>query len=747
MMRPASFPWSVRQSAARCLVLATFSIVLATACGKDKEPQASAQTIPPASIPGKKGLEGKQVPTAESRGPEHALYSLIDNRLSAHAQRGGGPVVIGGSAGFVKYLRFRKSDMGWNIRAQREGKKVAIMGGKTGRLDVPLTAQQAAGKPALRMRVHNDSARALSIRINGQQKNEIGHRVEAGWSTISVDVPEGLLKAGENEILLFTGAGQPMALEWLQVGGQAGDDTPAIYDPGKKSLVLPRDGGLVYYVTVPDKGRVTGDLNDATCKVAVRATPDGDGEITGELAGNGSAVDLAGLAGRPVRLELTGKDCEVAHLSGAALVVPGPGPTMVKRQAAPPKYVILWIMDSLRADRVRPFNPKARPETPTFERLGKEGAVFTQAYVQGNESRVSHASLWSALYPVKHNMIAPKAKLDSKWTTIDELMRDAGMFTSGVSANGYVDSRWGFGTAWNTYHNHIHEKSGLTGADVMGRAIKTIEGKTDPWFLYIGTIDTHVSWRPKAPWISKYHPASYDGRFAKRFSGEDAGKGDKLNMTQAEIEWVRALYDSNVSYQDDLLRQLLDKLKEWGIADQTMIVITSDHGDEQWEDGRVGHGASLRETLVHVPLLIHYPAMVPARMITEGVDVLDVMPTVADLLGAKMDEEWQGESLLPLAHGVGAGYPRMSLASQYEGAHVGRIGAWKLRAPGSASPNLYNVSRDPDERTDLTGKNPVAYRFMADPLWLKRAYNADWKKRFWGNAANVTGAFPEHFGE
>ncbi len=735
------------------IIWAVFLAGAGTACGKGKDsPEKNPKGVPPATIPGKgleagpgKGKDPKgQVPRAESRGPEHAVYSLIDNRMSAHLQRGGGLAVNAGSAGFVKYMRFGRSKLNWKIRSERDGKKVAIMDGKTGRIDVPLTAAQASGSPTFRMRVHNEAAKALSLRINGDQKQEISQQMTAGWSTVSVTVAEGLLKEGENEILIFTGKGKPTALEWVQIGGKtSGDEAPELYDPGKKSLILPEAGGVVYYAMIPKNGRLTGDLNDPTCKAAVSVVAEGGKSAKGTLVGNGSAVDLAELSGRPARIELLGQGCKSARLGNAALVVPGEAPTM-KERGEKPKYVVLWIMDSLRADRVRVFNPDARPETPTFDRLAKDSAMFLQTYVQGNESRVTHASIWSSLYPVKHNMLKPKAKLGGEWTTVDEVARSAGMYASGVTANGYVARKWGFGDSWNKYANHIHEGGGLKGQEVFDAAIATVDGKTDPWFLYIGTIDTHVSWRPKEPWIGKYHEP-YTGRFAKRFSGADAGK--KLNMTDAEIKWVRAVYDSNVSYQDDLLKQLLEKLESWGIAEQTMLIVTADHGDEQWEEGRVGHGGSLRDTLVHVPMLVHYPKMVPARAVSEGTEVIDIVPTIADALGVEMDKEWQGESLLPLANGVGAGYPRMSLASQYEGSHAARIGAWKLRAAGSSKPQLYNLKREPEEKTDLADKSHIARRFVADPLWLLRAYNRDWRKSQWGNAANVTAAFPAHFGE
>ena len=725
---------------------------VSTACGKGEDSQTKGNPTvasndghktPPTTDP--------KPPQAKPRGPEHAVYSLVDNRLSAHVQRAGGIVLVGGSAGFVKYLRYGKSKLPWKIQQTRDGEKVAVMGGKTSGLNIPLTAAQAKGTPTLRMRVHNGNGRALTVRVNGQQKKEITKQMTAGWSTVEIEMPDGLLREGENHVLIFTGKGEPMALSWLQLGGQpyatAGENAraPAFYDSARKGLVVSEGGGVTFYVMTPEKGIVTGDIVDSSCPgIEVKATAQNGQSVTGQLVGTGAGVSLSKLAGQPIRLELTGaKGCSTAALANAALVVPGKA-AEVKRGKAP-KYVVFWIMDSLRADRVSAFNPKARAKAPNYEKLAKTGATFLQAYVQGNESRVSHASMWSSLYPVKHNMISPKAKLAAKWTTIDEVAKKAGLYTSGVSANGYVAKKWGFGSSWNKYSNHIHEKKGLKGKDVYEAAMATVEGKTDPYFLYLGTIDTHVSWRPKKPWIDELHPEPYKGRFAKRFSGEDAEK--KLKLSDAEIKWVRALYDSNVSYQDELLGRLLTELENRGIADETMIIITADHGDEQWEHDRVGHGASLRETLVHVPLLVHYPPLLPGGNVREGAEVVDILPTVADALGQPIDAEWQGQSLIPVAHGVGAGYPRMSMASQYERAHVARMGEWKLRASGGAKPDLYNVAKDPFEKKNLVGKNHIARRFLADPLWLLRAFNKDWRKSEYGNAANVTAAFPAKFGE
>jgi arylsulfatase A-like enzyme len=425
--------------------------------------------------------------------------------------------------------------------------------------------------------------------------------------------------------------------------------------------------------------------------------------------------------------------------------VPGEAPA-VKRGDAP-KYVLFIIMDSLRADRVRAFNPKARPEAPNFEKLAESSTLFMQHYVQGNESQVSHASMWTSMYLAKHRASAMKDRLPERYVTIDDVAKKAGKYVAGVSANGYIRPARGFGTSWDKFINHIESSLGLKGIDVMEKGLSFITPKKDqPWFLYLGLIDTHVTWRAKQPWMDKYD-GGYKGRFADSF-GDDGTKGFAKDLSDREKDHVRALYDSNVSYQDDLLGKLIAKLEEWGIYEQTMIVITADHGDEQWEDGRVGHAGSQKETLIHVPLVIHYPPMFPAAKIESGTEGIDITPTIADALGVAHDPEWQGQSLMPLANGQVA-YPLMATSSQYENFHGGRLGHWKIRVAGAGKPELYDLEKDGGERKDLFGTPGVAIasRLMLDPIWMLRSWNVEWKKSQWGNAAGVSSRFAADLGE
>jgi arylsulfatase A-like enzyme len=694
-------------------------------------------------------VDAPQTPPARAaaRGPERAVYSLVDNRLSAHLTRGGGLLLPAGSAGFAKYIRFGNMMKGgkkaWDLRQTEGGVKVARMTGKSASVFVPLSAAQAA-KSIVRLRVFSKADGAISLKVNDNK--DINGKLANGWSTVELTVPAGQLRDGENGLSFFAKPSEA-AVAWVQIGGAVspGDDgSVQFYDPAQKALQLPKESTLSYYVMVPEKAKLTGDLSDGSCQIGVLATAEDGSTAEGKLTGTGSAVDLASLSGKAVRLDLEGMGCARSSLSSAALVVPGSAP-QVKR-GTPPKYVVFVIMDSLRADRVRPFNPKARPEAPNFEKLAETSALFTSNYVQGNESQVSHAAMWTSMYLAKHKAIEMKDILADKYVTIDEVAKKSGKLTAGASANGYIRPKRGYGASWDKYINHIESSLGLKGADVMEKGLSFITPKKDqPWFLYLGLIDTHVTWRAKQPWMNKYD-GGYKGRFATEYGDDGPGGSNGKDLTDREKDHVRALYDSNVSYQDELLGQLVAKLESWGIWDQTMLIVTADHGDEQWEDGRVGHGGSSRETLVHVPLVIHYPPMFPAGKFAEGTEGIDIVPSLADALGVPTDPEWQGQSLIPLANGAG-GYPLMSFSSRYELSHAARIGHWKANLMATGAPKVYDLAKDKGEKTDVYGKAAIGTRLVLDPAWLLRTWNTEWKKSQWGNPAAVSSRFAADLGE
>jgi arylsulfatase A-like enzyme len=168
-----------------------------------------------------------------------------------------------------------------------------------------------------------------------------------------------------------------------------------------------------------------------------------------------------------------------------------------------------------------------------------------------------------------------------------------------------------------------------------------------------------------------------------------------------------------------------------------MIIYTSDHGEEFWDHGRIGHGQSLRQELIHIPLWIYYPPLFPGgKVVEEGAELVDLLPTMAEAFGVPVPKDVQGESLISVAQGIGQGYPRPAIASQYELAHVMRLGRYKLWVGGSGQVKLYDGQDDPGEQKELNQSDPLALRFVTDAMGIWMAYQGQWKKSRWGVASN-----------
>lgn len=681
-----------------------------------------------------------------ARADHHPVYSLVDNRPLAHLQSRGGLYIEAGAPGMARYIHFSRPTT-WSLRATEEGRKVAVASARA-KLEVPLTAAQAqAGVMWLGLK----SPALSTVRVEAGGKTSDTVTLQPGWQVAEVKLPAGALAVGENELTLrfaklgtFAGHKGGAAVEFIQLGGSAPTQADAAT---KGKLMLPSGGGAAYYVWVPAGGVLSAQGQGGGCQVEASV----DGKRVGELRLDGSALDLSAHQKRFVRLDLavTGS-CSAVTLDRADLEESGPAPKLATPK--PPRNVIVWVSDATRADKFKIFNPKTRVETPFFSELAKRATIFSSAYVQGNESRVSHASLFSSLYPSVHKMIPANAKLSSAFTILPEVLHAAGRYAVGIMGNGFITARWGFGDGWDVLKNHIHDGGGLSAEALLSDAIKTMDPHADkPFFLYIGTIDCHVSWRAHEPWVSRYDAPSYQGAYIKFLSGTDAEKigSHKLKVSARDQQRIEAIYDSDVSYTDATVAKLFDWLKAKGHADDTMVIFTADHGDELWDHGKIGHGQSLYDELVHVPLVIYYPPLFPAgRHVTEGVDILDLMPTIADALGVKIPAAAQGESLVPLASGVGGGYPRPAIASQYELAHAMRLGGWKLWVGGSGQTRLNHVAVDRGEQRELWDNkaSAVEQRALTDAMGLWMANRDEWKKRRWGVSSNLLPAFAKDMG-
>ncbi|HEX4453093.1 MAG TPA: sulfatase, partial [Kofleriaceae bacterium] len=382
--------------------------------------------------------------------------------------------------------------------------------------------------------------------------------------------------------------------------------------------------------------------------------------------------------------------------------------------AEPPRFVIAWSMGSIRGDRL----PGAH--TPNVDELVRSSARFTAAYAQGNESQASYASLWTALYPAVHGVRlagpAPRTQvLAGRFATWATELQAAGIATFAATSSSYLaDRRTGFQRGFTKF---------VGSPNPIDAALELIGASRDqPAFVMIATTDG---------------AKPFDGN-ATQLGIKPGAMGCSLVPAADVIARLRDVYASEASYDDAQLGRLVAQLKTWGIWDQTMLIVTSDHGEELFEDGRCGHGTSLRESVVRVPLVIHDPARFPAgATIEQGVELVDLLPTILAALGKPALASAQGE---PLERSIGQTWPRPAYASMFEYAHAMRIGRWKIRVGQTALPLVDDVVSDPNETVDMTGRHPVERRMLTDNLGLFLAQRAHWQKATWGETTNVTAA-------
>jgi arylsulfatase A-like enzyme len=186
----------------------------------------------------------------------------------------------------------------------------------------------------------------------------------------------------------------------------------------------------------------------------------------------------------------------------------------------------------------------------------------------------------------------------------------------------------------------------------------------------------------------------------------------------------------------------LADLKAAGLYDSSVVIVISDHGDEFWDHGDVGHAQGPHQELVHVPFMIHAPGLLPAgRVIETEVEAMDLAPTALDLAGIPVPDSMQGQSVVSTALDEMAHTPASSLTQNGTMARGLKSGRYRFIHSGVGHMELYDEIEDPREHTELVGKRPIALRQMRNILSLQVGFENVWKKHAWGSPASPTEAF------
>jgi choline-sulfatase len=616
-----------------------------------------------------------------------------------------------------------------------------------------------ARQVALRVRTRGPP-RPIAIQIDGRPVGRA--RVGPAWSTMSVPLAPESVGPGPHEVGISVEG--PVRggidVDWLWLGRtrdgvfpQAGPRVaPMTFGEGtRRALLAPTPRGYAFYLEVPPKASLVFDYGGENgTKFIVRARVDrgpGPRVVFQALAEPGrwkeAVVDLAPLAGKAVKLELITQDAISAGWGDPEIMVPRepspPAPAAGSRK--PARNVILLVIDTVRADVFRPFNGKSTVRTPNFERLAEESTVFTSAYAAENWTKPSVATILSGLYPTTHGTKEDGDVLSADARLLSEHLKRKSFATAAFIANGYVSDKFGFKRGWDSYTNYIRENKPSEAVHVFGDALKWINQHTDErFFLYLQTIDPHVPYNPPSEYTKMYHPDEYRGPIGKSLDGLEqlALASRKRPMSPGDSQWIRALYDAEVTYHDAHMGKFLDQIDQLGLLDETLFIVTNDHGEEIEDHGKLGHGHSLYDELVRAPMMIRYPSLFRGgQRVTDPVENVDLFPTVLEALGLEAVSDVDGVSLLPMLEGKPPAVPSYAVSEFRAAFRSVRVGRWKMIAGQDGGRRLFDMEGDPREQVDQARRAPIAGRmceqhlaeFLASPAKTSRYREANVPQR------------------
>ena len=693
---------------------------------------------------------------------------LLANRVHASAHREGHLVIDAGSRDLLKYV-----DGGWKtswlLGETDEGAKAALVAGLSAQMFVPIDTDAdgaAAGASTLAFTARSLAPKQrVSIFVNEKAAGNID--MDGKRQRYRAAIPAGLLKAGENR-LRFTfrsasgkGARRSAAAFTDLTLGPAGGEPPDPVGATVKDVTLAgskrravaiagKSSRVSYYVAVPEGASLALAYGAEApgAKVTLAVAVDGQPrrtllEAPVEAKWTEATVPLGAAAGRAARIDLVSTGGSVAFAT-PRLVVKAPPPPA--RPAALPRvdHIFIWMVDTLRSDKVHVYYPKTRVETPNFDAFAADATRFEWAQVPGTWSLPSHASLLTGVYPPVHKATAHEAKLSKEVSFIAEEMKKHGYKTAMFSSNGYVSGKWGFERGWDAYRNFIRE-SLPNGADYLWKTAKTwvLQNKKKPEFAYLATVDPHVAYAPKAEYLKKYWNKPYKGPLKPALTGVQLGLvgAGKLKLDDEDKAYLEALHDAEITQSDASFATFIADLKAAGLYDTCAIIVVSDHGDEFGDHGRFGHGQSVYQELTHVPLIIRAPGRMPVgKVVHTDVEIMDLYPTLLDLAGATAGDQIQGTSLVPLAWDEVGQSPRASFSIDGQIARGLKVGRYRLVA-ASGRLELYDEIEDHFEQKDLSATSPIALRQMRGVLGLLHANETRWSKSRWGTAANLSSQF------
>lgn len=428
-------------------------------------------------------------------------------------------------------------------------------------------------------------------------------------------------------------------------------------------------------------------------------------------------IALDALAGQSVRFVLTTRPAPGTAPGTAVVPLWGAPRVLEPRPRRGARNLILVSLDTLRADYVGAYGSPF-PTTPVLDGVASEGALFEQVIATYPSTPGSHMSMMTGLYPNAHGVIGPLDTLPADVPTLAELLGARGWQTGAVTEDGMLVAGSGFQRGFAYYRENkahsIWEASGQV--DVTFRSgLRWLDAhRGEKFFLFLHTYQVHSPYLP---------PPEFD-----RFRTYRDGDRD-VPITPETPGAIRGrhAYAGETLYTDHEVGVLLAGLRDLGLDDRTIVVFTSDHGEEFGEHGWIGHDETLYDEVLHVPLILRAPGLVPAGVrVPQQASLVDLAPTLLELLGVPAPRNGHGRSLVPLLSRPDRGGDPVvfsELVKRRKGLRSvsartpGR--KWIWHEPPTVPAQVFDLGNDPREK-----QNVATPELLAEGEALRRRYES-----------------------
>ena len=417
----------------------------------------------------------------------------------------------------------------------------------------------------------------------------------------------------------------------------------------------------------------------------------------------------------------------LAILVFSTLLLPTLKPSSMRELQYP--NLLFILVDALRKDRLGAYG-YTKNVSPTIDRLAQEGAFFTTVVSTAPQTRTSMPSIMTSQPPSVHGvdmsgefekalptnietlagMLAGRgyrtaAFVANPWIKVTGLDRGFQEFSDSGILRKLIMTHSRFYLLCLTIWRRLNNESMYPIAGRLNRQVITWLRKrsSEPFFLFIHYMDVHNPYIPPPEFCGDLEDVT-----ARYFDAWNAIEGGEVEKRKERLDFLKQLYDCEIRYFDSSLRDVLNTLDELGLSENTLIVLTSDHGEEFLEHGRLGHYQALYDEVLLVPLIFNLTGRAKGiGAIERQCTTLDILPTILSILGVPVPDSLGGLSLYPFEPGLNNLPDGRTLYSESRDYVSARTANWKLiRSKTDSSEELYNLEDDPMETRSVLEDNP-----------------------------------------